>query len=168
MRRRPNAFTLIELTIVLLIIGISVAIVFPKLAAGFVQRTQLRSSVNRLAAIAEYAHQQAACTRRTHVLCLDPEKGAYWVASQTSDEQVVPTVDASSLKGRLPEAVQLVRVNLRGEDTGSQGVVAIRFSPQGWADRATIDLTCSTGETMRLVIDELSAHIETYDLEGIN
>ena len=168
MRRRPNAFTLIELTIVLLIISISAAIVFPKLTAGLVQRAQLRSSVNRIAAFAEYAHQQAACTRQTHVLCLNLEKRTYWVACQPSDEQIVPAVDTSSLKGHLPEEVELAGVSLRGEDTGSQDVVAIRFSPQGWADPAIIDLTCSTGETMRLVIDEFSAEIETYDPEGIN
>ena len=168
MQRDRNAFTLIELTIVLLIICISTAIVFPKLAGGLVQRAQLRSSVNRIAAVAEYAHHQAACTQLTQVLCLDLENGKYWVACQPSDEQLVPTINNSSLKGRFPEEVVLAGVKLSGEDTVLKGVVAIQFSPQGWSDPAIIDLTCSTGETMRLVIDELSAQILTYDFQGIH
>ena len=168
MRKHPNAFTLIELTIALLIIGISAAIVFPKLTGCLVQRAKIRSSVNRITALAEYAYQQAACTRRTHVLYLDTEKGAYWVAIQPSDEQTIPTPENSILKGSLPEEVEMANVSLGGEHAGLQSVVAIRFSPQGWADPATIDLICSTGEIMRIVIDELSAQIENYDMEAIH
>jgi prepilin-type N-terminal cleavage/methylation domain-containing protein len=168
MQRRPNAFTLIELAIVLLVIGISAAIVFPKLTGNVVQRAQLRSSVNRIAALAEYAHQQAACTRRTHVLYLDPEEGVYWVARHTSDKHIVPGVDNSILKGRLPDEVELAGVKHRGKNTDLKDIVAIQFSPQGWADPATIDLICSTGETMCVLIDEFSAQVRTYDAKGIH
>ncbi|KPL25663.1 MAG: hypothetical protein AMJ75_00100 [Phycisphaerae bacterium SM1_79] len=168
MRRHRDGFTLIELAIVLLIIAISVTIVFPRSGAGLVQRTRLQSSVNRIASFAEYAHQRAACARLTHLLQLDVENGIYWVTGQTSDGQASQVSNTLSLRGRLPEGVHFVGVELRGLDTCSQDVVAIRFSPQGWADPAVIHLVSSTGETMSVMIDELSSQVETYESKEMN
>ena len=166
MYRRINGFTLIELAIVLLILGISATIVFPKLAGSLVQQAQLRSSTNRIAAVAEYAHHQAACARQTYVLCLHPEERSYWASPQPSDEHVVPAIETSSWKGLLPEQMEVARICLRGEDADLKGIIAIRFSPQGWADPATIDIRAFTGEMMRIDIGEFSAQVETYEMKG--
>jgi len=168
MRRCLKGFTLIELAVVLVILAISVTVLFPKFGTSRFQQIRFRSSANRIASVAEYAHQRAACARLIHLLYLDTEKGAYWVTSQTSDGQVVPITDTFSSKSRLPEGVQFAGVELRGMDTSSQDVVAIRFSPQGWADPATVHLICSTGETMSVIIDELSGQVETCESEEMN
>jgi prepilin-type N-terminal cleavage/methylation domain-containing protein len=168
MRRHPNGFTLIELAIVLLIIAITVTVVFPKLGNGFLQQAQLRGSVNRLASFAEYAYQHAAITRLTHLLYLDTEMGTYWVTSQASDDQAVPVTDTFNLKGRLPENVRFLSVELQGMGSCSKDIVTIRFSPLGWADPAKIHLICSTGETMAVIINELSGRVDTRVSEEMN
>ncbi|MFC1604210.1 Tfp pilus assembly protein FimT/FimU [Planctomycetota bacterium] len=168
MRRGSDGFTLIELAVVLLVIAVSITIVFPKLDVDWVQRARLRSTTNRIANIAEYAHQRAACARLTHLLNIDAAQGTYWVTSQTSEGKGVPITDNLGLKGRLPEGVQFAEVELLGTDTSSQDVVMIRFNPQGWADPAIVHLTCSTGDTMSVVIDELSGQVETFELGEMN
>ena len=50
----------------------------------------------------------------------------------------------------------------------SDDIVTIRFSPQGWADPAAIQLIGSTGETMSVIIDELSGQVQTCKLEEMN
>jgi len=168
MRRCLKGFTLIELAVVLVILAISVTVLFPKFGTSRFQQVRFRSSVNRIASVAEYAHHRAACTQLVHLLHLDTERGTYWVTSQTTDGKVMPITDALSLKGRLPEGVQFAGVELRDMDTSSQDVVAIRFNPQGWADPAIIHLICSTGETLSVIIDELSGQVEICESEEMN
>ena len=77
-RRRPhsrNAFTLIELGLVLFILGLVAGLVLPRLNVGVLDRSRLRESVNRIAGTAMYARERAASTRRLHRLHLDAKKG---------------------------------------------------------------------------------------------
>ena len=164
MRWYRNGVTLIELAIVLLIIAVLVTVVFPKFHTGLLDGARFRSSVNRIASVAEYAHQRAACAQLTHSLHLDVEKGTYWVTSETSDGQTVLVADGISLKGRLPEGVRFGGVEFPGINSFSQDAVTIKFSPQGWAEPAKIYVVSSQGETMSIVIDELSGHVETCEL----
>lgn len=168
MRRGSDAFTLIELAVVLLVIAVSITIVFPKLNVDWIQRARLRGTANRIASIAEYAHQLAACARLTHLLNIDAVQRTYWITSQTSEGKEMPITDNLDLKGRLPEGVQFVEVELRDIDSISQDVITIRFSPQGWADPAIVRLTCPTGDTMSVVIDELSGQVATCELGEMN
>ena len=66
----------------------------------------------------------------------------------------------------MPEGVKFLDVKIEGMNTQSQGIKAIRLSPQGWADPATIILICSTGETMKIIIDEFTDQIETASQKG--
>jgi len=168
MRRYPNGFTLIELAVVLLIIAISVTVAFPRFGSGMVDRARLRSSASRIASVAEYAHQRAACARLTHLLHLDIANGTYWVTGQTSDGQRAPITDNLGLKGQLAESVRFAGIELQDMDADSDDIVTIRFSPQGWADPAAIQLTGSAGETMSVIIDELSGQVQTCKLEETN
>ena len=160
MRRYRSGFTLIELAVVLLIIAISVTVVFPKLDGGLLKRVRFRSSAKRLASVAEYAHQRAAYTQLTHLLHLDTEKGTYWVTAETADGRAATTIDGLGLKGRLPEGVQFASVEIPGMKTSSQDVVTVEFSPQGWADPATIHVVSSSGQAISIAIDELSGCVE--------
>jgi len=168
MPRRGNGFTLIELAVVLLIIAIAVTLVFPRFGSGIVERARLRSSANRIASVAEYAHQRAACARLTHLLHLDTANGTYWITGQTTDGQTASITDDFGLKGRLGESVRFAGVELRDMDANSDDILTIRFSPQGWADPATVQLISSTGETLSVIIDELSGQVQTCRLEEMN
>jgi type II secretion system protein H len=167
MRKCTNGFTLIELIVVVLILTLSLTVVFPKINS-MDQKSLLRSCVNRIASFAEYAHQRAACTRLIHILHIDIEKGKYWINSQDSDGQEIPITDALNLKGRLPKEVKFIDIKFHDNKINSQDIIAIMFSPQGWADPATILLACSTGETMSVIIEEFSGRVETCEIEGIN
>jgi len=167
MRKCTNGFTLIELVVVVLILTLSLTVVFPRVNS-LDQKSLLRSCVNRIASVAEYAHQRAACTRLTHILYFDTEKKTYWINSLGSDGQEMPITDALNLKGRLPEGVKFIDVKFQGNNTHPQDIIGITFSPQGWADPATILLACSTGEAMSIIIEQFSGRVETCELEGIN
>ncbi len=165
MKKCYNAFTLIELTMVLLIIALAMTIVFPKFSMGTTPHSQLRASANRIAGIMEYAQQQAACTHLMHILNIDRQKGTYWITNQNSGGTNIPAVTSLKLNGRLPEGITFANVKLQGININLQDTAGIRFSPQGWADPAEILVTCTTGETIDIIIDEFSGQIEIYSIE---
>ena len=169
MKKRLKAFTLIELTIVVLIMALSMTIVLPRLNAGSDQLSLLRTSVKRIAGIAEYAQQKAAISHLTHYLNIDLEKGMYWVTSKGHDGIDTLVKSQFNLSGTLPDGIKFADVKLRGNDTYFLGnTIAIGFSPQGWADPAEISMTCATGEAINIVIEEFSGQIETYVAKEMN
>jgi prepilin-type N-terminal cleavage/methylation domain-containing protein len=166
MRKDTNGYTLIELAVVMLILAISLTTVIPSFSIGSDQ-SRLRSSANRIASVAEHAHQRAACTRLTHILHIDTKKGTYWVTTQGLDGQDVSITDILSLKGQLPEGVSFLDIKIQGINTHSKDCICITLSPQGWADQATIRLRSLTGEIMSIMIDEFSGQVKTCKLESI-
>ncbi|MBN1975469.1 MAG: type II secretion system protein [Sedimentisphaerales bacterium] len=166
MQRHIKAFTLIELTIVLLIIAVSITVVIPRFTSSSDPRALLLSNIKRIASITEYAYQQAACTGLTHFLNIDCEKGTYWITNQGLKERDRQAIDRLKLKGRLPDGVKFEQVKM--QDIIVYDIAAIRLNPQGWADPAEIIMTCSTGEVMSIVIDEFSGQIQTCRIGGLN
>jgi prepilin-type N-terminal cleavage/methylation domain-containing protein len=165
MKKCYNAFTLIELTVVLLIIALSMTIASPRINTGSNPHFQLKLSANRIAGIIEYAQQQAACSHFMYFLNIDRQKGTYWITSQNSGDMNVPETSLLKLNGRLPEGIAFANIKLQGINSNLQNTPVIRFSPQGWADPAEILVTCTTGESINIIIDEFSGQIETYSIE---
>ena len=164
MQWRQDGFTLIELAVILLIVAACVTVVFPKFSVGFLDQQRLRSSVSRIASVAEYAHQRAVCTHLTHLLHFNIEEGRYWVTAQTSDGKVMPIADGLNLTGRLPERVYFSGIEFRDTRTDSKDVVTIEFSPQGWIEPVTVYVASSEGREMSIVMNEMSGKVETFNV----
>src|SRR5262249_33877362 len=76
---RPNlGFTLLELSLVLFILGLLVAVVVPRL--GDLRGARLESSARRLAALVRYLNGEAAFSSQLYRLNYDLDKQAYWVS----------------------------------------------------------------------------------------
>ena len=168
MRKCSRAFTLIELTVVILIISLSLTIALPKFALGSDPRFLLKANVNKITSILEYAYQQAACRQLTYLFNIDLVEGTYWISNQNKDGREVKVKEKFKLDGNLPEGVKFLNVKLFGENVINKNTITVRLNPDGYADPAEIVLTCSTGETMSIRINEFSGQIETQTIEGIN
>ena len=162
-RQYNSAFTLIELAVVILILGFAMAVIFPRLNSGALERARLASNITKIASIATYARNRAASTRFTHMLHLDIEQGEYWVTAQTPAGQEVPITRGLTLRGRLADGVQFRDVQISGKSTPLRKVATLRFSPEGWADPAVVHIDGPGGETGTIIIAELSGRVETYD-----
>lgn len=164
MRWHQDGFTLVELVVILLIVAACVTVVFPKFSVGFLDQQRLRSSVSKIASVAEYAHQRAVCTHVTHLLHFNIEKGKYWVTAQTSDGKVMPIADGLKLMGQLPEGVQFSGIEFQDMRTDLKDVVTIEFSPQGWIEPVTVYVVSLKGGKMSVVMNEMLGNVETLEL----
>jgi len=164
MHWRRCGFTLVELVVVLLIIAACVTVVFPKLSNGLLEQQQLRNSVSKIASVTEYAHQRAISTHLMHRLNIDVERGIYEVTAHTTDGKIVLIGDGLSLAGQLPEDIYFSGVEFPNRRAGSEKVVTIEFSPQGWVEPATIYVESLEGRKMGIVMHEMLGTVKTLEV----
>jgi Tfp pilus assembly protein FimT len=164
MQCRQDGFTLVELAVILLIIVACVTVVFPKFSNALFEQQRLKSSVNKIASIAEYARQRAVSTQFAHMLNFNIEQGTYWVTAFAPDGKLIPMADGLSLKGRLPEGIRFSGIEFPDISSVSGDVVTVEFSPQGWIEPATVYVTCSQGSTMGIVMHEILGYVETFEV----
>ncbi|MBN1507509.1 MAG: hypothetical protein JW955_11720 [Sedimentisphaerales bacterium] len=132
---------------VLVVLGMSAAVAFPRLDRLLLSEPQPWHSARKLMRLAKHAHELAIATESAFVLHIDRETGEYWVAGKQAGER-------RSFAGSLPEGVLITDVKLLGEDRPVEKVLAVEFSPEGWCDPVVLSLTSSDGRTVRLAIDE--------------
>lgn len=155
-----RAFTLIELVVVLVVVGIAATLVFPKVSGLLVREPEPWRSGRQLLRLAKYARELATATECTFVLSLDADTGDYWVAPRERDQQAGAGTASLDLKGHLSEDVRVANVELTGEDWDPQSPVTVEFGPEGACDAVTVSLTSSDGRTVRVVVGEWSEEID--------
>jgi prepilin-type N-terminal cleavage/methylation domain-containing protein len=155
-----SAFTLIELMVVILILAFAASVVYPRLSGGLIERERLRASVNQLAAVAAHGRDQSAATQQPLILTLDMDHSEYRLAETSQDD----TADGgdSGLHGALAEGVTFRSVRLAGRPEQAGRIVRLRFTSEGWADPAIIQLAGSDGVVNSIVITAPAGRIETY------
>ncbi len=160
------AFTLVELVVVLMIVGICATVVFPKVGSLLLRESEPWRSGRRLARLAQHARELAVATESTFVLSLDVNTGDYWIASK-QDKLAAAVAAGSDLRGRLGADVRVTRVEMTDEDWDSERPVTMEFSPEGTGDPARISLTSLDERTVTVAIGEWSDEIESIsDVSG--
>jgi prepilin-type N-terminal cleavage/methylation domain-containing protein len=155
-----RAFTLVELIVVLIVLGTTVGLAFPKLSGLMLREPEPWRSGRQLARLAKHARELAVVTESTFVLSIDANTGDYWLASKPHDKEAVAVTAPSDLRGRLSEDVRITDIELTGEDWDPENTVMMEFGPEGSCDPVTVCLTSAEGWTVRVVIREGSDEID--------
>jgi prepilin-type N-terminal cleavage/methylation domain-containing protein len=162
-REAQHGFTLIELSIVVLIIAIVTYFAFPRLRS--LSGAELSASTRRLAQTTGYLYEEAALRGTVLTLFFDLDQQQYWVA-HPEEGTGYPIEDTDLLARRvaLPDGVRITDVDVPGTGTISQGLVPARFYPEGYADQALVHLADADGHTYTVRVDPLRGRGEV--LEG--
>ncbi|MEW5848386.1 MAG: prepilin-type N-terminal cleavage/methylation domain-containing protein [Myxococcota bacterium] len=76
-RKQPRGFTLIELSVALLLVGLLIGIGLP--AVGAVTAAGLRQSAGQIAGISREAYARAAISGKPHRLVMDLDEQTFWL-----------------------------------------------------------------------------------------
>lgn len=139
-RHAADAFSLIELILVLAILALGATMTWPNLWQFAKGRQSINASV-RLLAMTRYAQDQAVAQATSHRLHIDPEAGTCWLTVQRDGPFVMLTNDLGQ-RHRIPAGHQIA---WEIPPLDSDGTSFIQFDPDGQHSVAAIRLTDADG-----------------------
>ena len=145
---RPG-FTLAEIAVVLLLLGILLSVVLPRFD-GVSESEKLRTATRRLAGLVVESHSDAATNSRPYFLCLDLDQQTAWLST------VRPGLDGDAgLEGdiyRLPDGVRLKDVIHPTEGVVKTGRASFGYWAQGGNEPGALHLITDGGEEMTIFL----------------
>ena len=177
-------FTLIELMVVLVLIGIATAMILPEMK-GTYEDALLRAAGRNLVNACNLANSRAITINQLHRVRLDRRNGRYFVERTARDGEgrsgFVPLRDVSGSEGGIDAriSVELRKPGEEGTDGPDQEPAfasgddpqtsdrdeAISFYPDGTADTAEIHLRDRAGFRLVLRISPVTARVQIAEGE---
>jgi prepilin-type N-terminal cleavage/methylation domain-containing protein len=147
MTRHPTnaGFTLLELVIVVLIMGLTLAVSYPALSRGSAS-IHLRGVGRDILSTFRYAREKAITEQRGIQLVASREKQNLILSDEFGEGNRIYA---------LPGDVSIQRLSLAGRVI-IEGPLVIRFSPNGSSDDAEILVQSNSGAALRIVSDPIT------------
>ncbi|MDA8422180.1 MAG: prepilin-type N-terminal cleavage/methylation domain-containing protein [Nitrospiraceae bacterium] len=160
-RKTTQGFTLIELMVIIVILGVMLSLVIPRL--GELGEANLKRSARHLTGMIRFLRDESQAKKAVYRLRFDVQGGRYWaeVMAQTSD-QTVEFLRVQSVVG--------TEGSLSGQTTLRDVHVAshpddpfIQFTPDGWVEPALIHLRDGDSKDFTLIVNPLMGTTELRD-----
>lgn len=183
-RARKLGFTLIELMVVLVLMGILTAMIIPEMR-GTYDDALLRSAARKLVNVFNLANSRAITLNQLHRVRLDPRSGRYSVERSLSEREresaVAPAPDIAGGNGTIDTRIT-AELRKQGEvpseppDAGASsgggedrqrqgGEEVIAFYPDGTAEAGELLLRDQAGFRLALRINPTTARVRIIELE---
>ena len=162
-RASSDGFTLVELTLVVLIVGILLSLIGPRLAT--LTEARLDSGARRIAAMITYLHDEAALRGRIYKLTLDIDRNSYTVEVQApfadgkAAKGFVERWDAYAQSADLPAGVILEQVTTASAVLTS-GTSEVYFLPEDSLENVRIMLTADDGRSVELDVNGTTGRVD--------
>ena len=163
---RAGGFTLIELTLVILVIGIVSALVLPRFGS-LLDRQQMRRTVNVVRGMVRQLHAKAALTKRVYRLTFDLDAQQLTVChlqslpSTGSEDSTCVAEPSREMRGyAMPDAVEILDVVSPEGKKVSEGVAMTHFHPTGQAEPSVVHLQTPDETHVTLFIEALAGRVK--------
>lgn len=123
-RRNAPGFTLLELILVLLIIGVAAALVGPAIGSRLIRADARRTAV-QVRSAAELLRVRAVRSGQEEVLIVDPRENAYWREGGGGVVEVAPESGFLSARSRWLRENGQVEFHFYPDGTNSGGAIRI-------------------------------------------
>ncbi len=153
-----RGFTLIELAIVIVVLGVMIALIAPRL--GEIGEADLKRSARHLTSSIRFLRDEAQAKKEVYRLVFDIEGGHYWAEALTvSPEKTAEFKRVQTVIGS--------EGNLSGQTTfrdvhavSHPDEPFILFTPDGWVEKTFIHLRDGDGKEFTLIVRPLTGDTE--------
>jgi len=159
-RSRQAGFTLIELAMVILLLGLFAGLSMPALL-NFGQ-DDLRASARRLSGAVKYLYNEAALTGREHRLVFNLAEGSY-LGQEVDEKGELKALAGTGGSHRLQGNARFRDIYQPRQGTVSSGEVTCALLPGGWLEETIIHLAMPDGENLTLRLMPLTGTTEVYE-----
>lgn len=149
-----SAFTLLELTIVIIIIGILSAFSIP-IFRNSLTNLQLSNTARNLSCLMRYAQERSIVERINYQLNFDPQLSQFWLTKE--QDPLTPSTYArlSGKMGRVTFLPQKVKVETEK--------YLVNFYPDGTIDKTIIYISDQKGHYFTITTQEQTGYVEFFD-----
>ena len=127
-KRTANGFTLLELVLVLLLMGLIAGLTLP-FVVSTLDRIKLQSEVRQIASAIQFTRSEAISRKTLFTFNVDINKSQYWLA--------IPKQEEVTQSKPIDETVQIMDYQ-RADETLTEGTFMILFYPRGNSSGGTI------------------------------
>ena len=155
-----RGFTLIELMIVIVVLGVMLMLVIPRL--GELGEANLKRSARHLTGMIRFLRDEAQAKKVSQLrLRFDVTEGKYWV------EWCEPVLNTTNCEIKRYSSAMATEGTLSGQTTFRDIKVPshpddpyIEFTPEGWVERALIHLRDGEGRDFTLIVNPLTGNTD--------
>jgi len=157
---KRQGFTLIELTVVVFLIGVMLAVSIPRFRYSIIT-DNLKSSTRRIVGLIKGLRNEAIREQKIYLLHFDIGSNQLWVDFDdiTREEREM----AQKKAFQLPVDVRIMDVWTKEKGKRVDGEVAIRFSKKGYVEQTVIHLGAEDGREFTLLLNPFLTKIKSYD-----
>ena len=151
-------FTILEMLIVLFLLTVVVAVVFPRISLD----EDLASTGRKLVGVLRTFQGLAATNQKPLKLYLDIDQGTYWMMLVEGKEERLPLDPGWKLPRSLPESIRFTEISI-GQDKRFTGRVDVTFFANGRIEPVTMYLMDAKNNLLGLAVDSLTGGIRVSD-----
>jgi general secretion pathway protein H len=152
-----EGFTVLEIVLVVLLMALAVGISYPSLTRGN-SLFQIRATGRNVLNMLRYAREKAITEQQTLIVSVDRDAQKVVFSDEFGGQP-------KSLM--MPKSIKIARMALQGQEL-AQGILRIRFLPNGGSDSAEILLSSDRGTTVRIVTDPITGGARIVTGQGDN
>jgi general secretion pathway protein H len=157
--RLSSGFTLLELLLVILILGMTAALVLPRVAS--MGAGDLKWTSRHFAGLIQHLANESSKTKQTYRLYYNLENGAYWVAALKESGEFVEVTDPFIARRVLPQQISFEDVVTPQQGKVDHGEAFTQFYPMG-VEKTWIHLK-EGSRKWTLVINPLTGRVKVFN-----
>ncbi len=162
---RNRGFSLIEMVIVLVLVGLSVALVTPSLSR-FSKRVELKTSAQKVSGILRFFRNESVQKGRVFQVLFDPDLKMVRIRALEPDGQEKEGKEEPKDQEKryvLPSGIQMGEVKIRSPEFPSD-LPTIEFYPHGGSNGGTIVLERQDQKGYRIKVHFLTGIVEIEEV----